>query len=589
MSQIQNIHYETTRYPAAGQVRMTGRLSVRFQGNIRYLERLYEEKRDWMLEPIQNRGQAWVVEPLRNQKGEQRWAGEYAGKWLDSASLAVASNHDEQLSEYAATFAAAILSAQESDGYLGIDVPAERGGASEWDLWNIKYAMTGLLTHYEVSQNKAFLDAAVRSGEWLINQYGMVTDASNPFFHSPEGGGVSANIVDELVRLYRFSSEQKFLEFALSVMAHFPPVLRMRETLKVPLVHAYTMLSYLGAIVELIAVENSAKKLGWVEKIWEDIVDHHLYPTGSLGYNELLQTTAPNDTPVENGLPGRHHQETCATVEWILFNSRLYQATGRMRYLQNMEKSIYNALLAAQSTDGMSWMYFTPLRYEKHWFTGPTSCCYWSGPRAIARLPQWVYALDNQGIRVNLYETSEIRFQHEGRAVTLKQLSLYPEEGRVILHLQPDQPARFTISMRIPTGSNQACIKHNGRAIPCGSGADGYYRIQSTWFADDQIEMEFDIPVAVEHFMGDRYGILVRGVEVFAVDQRDNPGLDIDQLFLLDKMILSRTSTIDGRRRYTGEVYAGCQYMQVVFTPYADCGGGGSRFRTAFPIHPTAN
>ena len=88
MSQIQNIHYETTRYPAAGQVRMTGRLSVRFQGNIRYLERLYEEKRDWMLEPIQNRGQEWVVEPLRNQKGEQRWAGEYAGKWLDSASLA---------------------------------------------------------------------------------------------------------------------------------------------------------------------------------------------------------------------------------------------------------------------------------------------------------------------------------------------------------------------------------------------------------------------------------------------------------------------------------------------------------------------
>ena len=184
---------------------------------------------------------------------------------------------------------------------------------------------------------------------------------------------------------------------------------------------------------------------------------------------------------------------------------------------------------------------------------------------------------------------SEASLQYEGRAVTLRQLSLYPDEGRVILHVQPDQPARFTISMRIPTGSNQACFKHNGRAIPCGSGADGYYRIQRTWSAGDQIEMEFDLPVAVEHFMDDRYGILVRGVEVLAVDQRDNPGLDIDQLFLLDKMILSRTSTIDGRRRYTGEVYAGCQYMQVVFTPYADCGGGGSRFRTAFPIRPTAN
>ena len=61
--------------------------------------------------------------------------------------------------------------------------------------------------------------------------------------------------------------------------------------------------------------------------------------------------------------------------------------------------------------------------------------------------------------------------------------------------------------------------------------------------------------------------------------------LDLDRLFLIEKMTLSRMSAIDGRRRYTGEVYAGGQLMQAVFTPYADCGGGGSRFRTAFPIH----
>jgi DUF1680 family protein len=196
--------------------------------------------------------------------------------------------------------------------------------------------------------------------------------------------------------------------------------------------------------------------------------------------------------------------------------------------------------------------------------------------------------LDNEGILVNLYESSEASLQYEGQAIALRQFSQYPDEPKVTLQVQPEQPIRFALRWRIPSGSSQAFFKLNGRAIPCEAGGDGYYYHQRTWSTGDQIEMEFDLPVAIEQFMDDRYGILVRGVEVLAVDQRDNPALDLDQLFLPEKMTLSRMSVIGGRRRYTGEVHAGCQLKPVVFTPYADCGGGGTRFRTAFPIHPEA-
>ena len=374
--------FNSVHYPRCDQVTLTGRLSARYQGNLRYLAHIYETRKDWMLEPFRYRGMDWVLEPLRNKKAELAWAGEYAGKWLDAAVLSASDAGDEHLGPAAAMFASELIAAQESGGYLGIELPARRGPGSDWDVWNVKYAMTGLLTYFEISQDKASLSAAVGCGEWLINQFGMVSSTDHPFFSSTMEGGSNVVVLDQLARLYRFTGERKFLEFAKAVVAHYPPIERMRRTYQAPFWHAYNLAGYLGGVVELSLASNSRAELIWVEKVWEDITSRHLYPTGSLSFSEHLSETAPNDTPVENGEPARHHQETCATVEWLLFNALLYQATGRVRYMERMEQTIYNALLAAQSLDGLQWMYFTPLRYEKRWFTGPTSCCYWSGPRA---------------------------------------------------------------------------------------------------------------------------------------------------------------------------------------------------------------
>ena len=576
--------FKTIRYPGCDQVTLAGRLSARYQGNQRFLADIYETRKDWMLEPFQNRGQEWMLEPLRNKKGELPWAGEYAGKWLDAASLSAADSHGEQLGMYARTFAEALIATQEIDGYLGIEVPSKRGEASEWDTWNIKYAMTGLLTHYKAHQDKTSLHAAVRCGEWLIHQFGMVSDSDHPFFSGPMDGGVNVNILDQFARLYRFTGDRNFLEFASTVVAYYPPIARMRSTHQAPFWHAYNLAGYLCGVVELAIADNRKEELFWVEKVWEDLTGRHVYPTGSLGFNELLGESAPNDTPVFDGQPERHHQETCATVEWLLFNALLYQATGRVRYVESMEQTIYNALLAAQSLDGMKWMYFTPLRYEKRWFTGPTSCCYYSGPRGIARLPEWVYALDNEGIRVNLYESSEARFLLEGVEVILKQSSFYPDLGKVILQIQPETTLSFILRLRIPSPAGETHIKINGDPIPGEPEGDGYYRIQRQWSKGDQVVMEFDIPVAVNQFLSHQYGVLVRGPEVLAVDQCDNASLDINDIVLAEGVILNSIDPVDGRRRYMGDVSVAGQATQVIFTPYADCGSEGSLFRTAFPV-----
>src|SRR5688572_23137839 len=131
------------RYPAPGLVALAGRLAPRYQGNRLYLGQVHETRRDWMLEPFQNRGRAWVIEPVRSGKQEVNWAGEYAGKWLDAATRVAAGSQDDVLKSQASTFAAALIATQDSDGYLGIELPEKRGVA-DWDLWNVKYALTGL-------------------------------------------------------------------------------------------------------------------------------------------------------------------------------------------------------------------------------------------------------------------------------------------------------------------------------------------------------------------------------------------------------------------------------------------------------------
>lgn len=525
-----------------------------------------------MLEPFQNRGQG------------TDWAGEYAGKWLDAASLVAACSHDEQLALEAGTFAAALVATQEPDGYLGIEAPGKR--ATGWDVWNMWNVMIGLLTHYDIQQEHASLRAAARCGEWLTAHFGMVSESNMSFFSEAHDPACNGPVVDQFVRLYRLTEDPKFLEFASSVAAHYPPLNETQNTHKAPLTHVYHLAGFLGGAVELARVNNNEAELQWVEIVWEDLNSRHLYPTGSLGYREHLRESAPNDTPVEDGQPDKHHQETCATVEWLLFNARLHQATGAVRYAQRLEQTIYNALLAAQSMDGLNWMYYTPLRYEKRWFAGPTNCCYWSGPRGIARLPEWIYALDGEGLRINLYESSEANFELAGHQVAVKQSSLYPASGKVTLEIEPEMAFTFTLRLRNPVSFGEVQIHLNGRSIDAQPGADGYYPIQRQWSKGDQLVMEFAIPVAMRHFLNDRYGVLVRGPEVLAVDERDNAPLDLDQIVLHEGMILESIGPANGRPRFLGEAQANGRLAKVVFTPYADCGGENSRFRTAFPVDP---
>jgi DUF1680 family protein len=201
----------------------------------------------------------------------------------------------------------------------------------------------------------------------------------------------------------------------------------------------------------------------------------------------------------------------------------------------------------------------------------------------VVRVPDFVYGQEADGIRVNLYESSQATLDVQGRAVNIRQVSAYPDQGQVTLQLRPDQALDFTLRLRVPAHTGAPAFTLNGGPVQPGSEAGGYYHFRREW-SGDELTMSFGIPTVVRPFLNEAYGVLVRGPEVLAVDQRDNPALDLDRVVLPTGIDLTTIEPAMGRRRYAGQALVGGQPAQVVFTPYADCGGESARFRTAFPI-----
>lgn len=565
----------TLPQPASVYLDLESRLGERFHGNINFIRYLHDQYGEEMLEAFATRHYA------PGGFMELVWDREYGGKWLDAAIRTAANTGNEDKLKMIDDFAAAILERQQPDGYVGIKLPTDRelvDWEKQWDLWSQWYAITGFLSYYEFRGNGKFLEAASRVAAWILKNYGPIVDENARFLIEGDlDGGTNVAVIGQLVRLYRYTGNEELIEFVGQVLQHYAPIQRMISTGEPELTHPYMLSAYLGGLAEYAHVTEDYKTLAWVEYIWERMASDHLYPTGSLGEGEKLR---PGDLKDEPDAP---FQETCATTEWIFFTYSLYTITGRAKYVEALENTFFNALLAAQSADGMKWCYFTPLRYHKDWFHGPTKCCYWSGPRAIARFPQIIYAVKGDMVHVNFFETSRAMLVTSGGEVTVTQESEFPENGRSKVTIMAASGWSGTLRVRVPSWTTEFQVYLNGELKPKSTDESGYYDIKLPEAIKHEVEVRFDIPIVREHF-ADRY-LMRRGPEVLSIDVRDNIETVLDWIGFPEEMPLQATESDGSRRRYRADLLyfsSPKEPRSFMFTPYADAGNDGAAFKTVF-------
>jgi DUF1680 family protein len=557
--------------PAA--VRIDGWIGTRIDANVK--QRLL---------PIDT---APLLAGFRQKPGGHPWIGEHVGKWLHAATLAWAYTGDPRLRAKLDLVAAELVHCQEADGYLGTYVPEKRFGlypGSDWDVWSHKYNLIGLLTYYQYTGDPAALRACRKMGDLLIATFPAKRSILAAGTHR---GMAATSVLEPVVLLYRVTGDTRYLDFARYIVRSWdepggPKVLatllREKRVDKTANGKAYEMLSNLVGICELYRAAGDEKLLRAVRNAWQDIVDNHLYVTGSASAGEHFR----GDHELPNGV-GANICETCVTVTWMQLNLQLLRLTGEAKYGDEFERSLYNHLAAAQSPRGDDWCYYTPLEGRKR-YDKQITCCHSSGPRGMALAPQAAYFCGHDRgsdtLLVNTLETSRATMKLGGKSVTIEQSSEFPRQGRSVISVHVADEASFGVKIRLPEWAVPAEVAIEGKWFKANAAGWVCLPVRS-WKDRDRFSIDFHLGprlMAGDHGNAGR-SALGWGPFVLAFDQDRNPGMTTAEMLALAEAQPKLTLQTGRDLAFVARAVPGkgASPQPAVFVPFADACDGAYR------------
>jgi DUF1680 family protein len=468
-----------------------------------------------------------LLSGFRNRPGKQAWIGEHVGKWLHAATLAWVYTKSEALRAKLDRVVSALLATQQEDGYLGTYPDGMHWGMDpdrKWDVWVHKYDLIGLITYHTYTGDKASLEASKKIGDLLIKTFGQPNQAEQKLDLNERGthaGMASGSVLEPIILLYRATGNENYLEFARSIAAHWedengPKIIStLTEKKAVNLTangKAYEMMSCLIGLCELYRTTGESHYLVPAINAWNDIVATQLLITGSGSSREHWTEPGRFLSGAKDNIA-----ETCVTVTWIQLTQQLLRLTGEARFADELEKSFFNHLAAAQRPDGTAWAYFTGLDGMKNYKT-EQNCCTSSGPRGWAVFPTLAYMTTDDGLVINFFTPGTAALKINGEMVMVKQETEYPLDGRVAITVTVPKPMKFALRVRVPSWSQIDGVK----AKP-----GDYWLLRQTWSRTQTIKLNFTIPVRVVPGEGSNAGkiAVVRGPQVLAIDELYNPGL----------------------------------------------------------------
>lgn len=479
-----------------------------------------------------------LISVFRLQDEKQNlWGSEFWGKWVQGAIGMYHFTHDAQLKEIISRAEDGLMACQLKDGYIGdYDAAHQLNG---WDVWGRKYTLLGLIKWYQETGDKRALKTAERLLGYTISQVGP--DGKSIIDCGEYMGMPPSSILEPTMFLYQITKNQRYLEFAKYIAQELnkpggPELITKADVpvaLRVPLKpgdawygkkngqKAYEMMSCYVGLLELFRVTADPTLLHAAETTWQHIVDEEINAAGSGASHECWYGGKALQTRV-SGLT----METCVTFTWMQFCERLLEFTGDQKYADQIERTMYNALMASMKGDGSQIVKYTPLegyRQEgEHQCNIPINCCNANGPRAFAMIPRVMYRLPAADrVDVNLFIPSQTTIEMGGQTIGLSQQTNYPQDGKVQINVNPQHEAAFTLGLRIPAWSQQNTVEVNGEKVE-GVKAGQYCLIKRTWKAGDRVTLNTDMRarlVELNHMQA-----IERGPVLLARDTRFRDG-----------------------------------------------------------------
>ncbi len=483
---------------------------------------------------------ATILAGFERRPGAQTWIGEHVGKFLFSASKTYAYGHDPQLRRLMDAMVRTYISCQLPDGYFGTYLEKDRW--TEWDVWAHKYAIIGLVNYYSVTGYKPALATAERAADLICGTFGDEAGKRDLMTAGEHDGLAPGSILEPMVDLYRYSGDPKYLAFCHYILRAYeqsdgPRIMSQLEkygdVTKVGDAKAYEMLSCFLGILKYYQLTGEEKYLRLLETAWKDICEHRLYITGTASDHEVFVQAgvlkATNDDKMGEG---------CVTVTWIQFNLALLRITGDLKYVHEIERSVYNHLLAAENPQTGCVSYYTALQGVKPYRCDQGySCCLSSVPRGVSLIPEMLGGTIDGNFSVLIYEKgiASVKVQDSKGgdvALVVKSRTRCPADGVAVFEVEPSRTAEFTINFRVPEWAENFKAVVGGKTIRSDRfelGDGKFLAIKRSWKKGDVVEVRMDISFGLLPG-GDTYPhseAVTRGPQVLAIDKGLNPGIGV--------------------------------------------------------------
>jgi DUF1680 family protein len=496
-------------------------------------------------------------------------------KLIEGASYSLQSHPDARLDGFLDGVIARIAAAQEPDGYLTTYKTIDPGKSpASWvkagprweqelygshELYNAGHLLEAGYAHYRATGKRTLLDVGRRYADLIDRTFGPGKLMTPPGHQIVETGLIKlASVTGEAryEKLARFFLEQRGNAAGHKLAGpdnqdHLP-VTQQSEAVG----HAVRAAYMYAGMVDIATLDDDAGYRAAVERLWEDVVARKMYLTGAIGARHQGEAFGaayelPNKTA---------YGETCASIASVYWNQRMFLQSGEAKYIDVLERTLYNAVIAGVSLAGDTFFYPNPLeadgRYQfnrggatrKPWFD--CSCCPTNLARFIPAIPEYVYAREENVLYVNLFVASEAKVRLGGGEVAIKQETSYPWDGAVAIRVAPARPQAFEVRVRIPGWVRERpvpsslyryanappqdafTLRVNGHAVAANL-TKGYAVLARTWSAGDVITLDFAMPVrrvlADDRVADDRGKVaLERGPLVYCAEAIDNDGSALD-------------------------------------------------------------
>jgi hypothetical protein len=496
-------------------------------------------------------------------------------KTIEGASYSLAEHPDTKLSAYLDSLITIVGKAQEPDGYLytarSIDPlhPQAWAGAERWvneqkmshELYNCGHLYEAAAAHYMATGKRNLLNIALKNADLLVRTFGPGKLQVAPGHEIVEMG---------LVRLYRISGKKEYLDLArffIDQRGHKEynakskneyengkyfqddkPVVQQDEAEG----HAVRAMYLYSGMADVAALTGDTAYLAAIDRIWNNMVSKKMYVQGSIGavgdgerFGENYEL--PNATA---------YNETCAAIGSVFWNQRMFLLHGDSKYIDVMEKTLYNGLISGVGLDGKSFFYTNAMQIKNN-FAGPDtepersgwftcSCCPTNVVRLIPSIPGYIYAEKGNAVYVNLFISGTGNFTVDNKAVKITQQNNYPWDGDLLFTVEPIKTMEMELKVRIPGwAQNEAIpsdlysydkksiqgveIKVNG--MPVNYQVEkGYAVLNRKWKKHDKVEMILPMDVrrvvANTNIPDDNGKVaLQRGPIMYCAEWKDNNGL----------------------------------------------------------------